>query len=378
VSGGGGTIERKFWLLIVDDDVGLAANLQDILEAEGYSAAVAHDGQTALALCREKVFDLAIIDIRLPDMPGTKLMPELTKLSPGLDYIISTGYASLDSAIEAVGLRNIVAYETKPLNMSQVLAIIRQVAERRQAEARQKQLQQELYLSSRLAAIGELAAGVAHEINNPLTGILGFSQRLLRKSTDEGVRRDLERIHNEALRAAKVVDNLLTFARSREPKKEYTDINDILQKALELRAYELRTGNIEVITELAPDLPGAMVNFHQIEEVFVNIVLNAEQVMAEANRGGRLTIKTQQRQGCIMVSFADDGPGIADDDLDRLFDPFFTTRGATGGTGLGLSICHGIVAEHGGRIYAKSSPGKGATFFVELPLTREYSSEGEP
>jgi two-component system NtrC family sensor kinase len=249
--------------------------------------------------------------------------------------------------------------------------IIEDITERKLAEEREKELQQELYLSRRLVAIGELAAGVAHEINNPLTGILGFSQRLLRKSTDEEVSQDLLMIHDEAQRVAKVVENLLTFARRRESRKQYADINDILQKALELRAYELKTSDIEVVLDLAPSLPKTMADFHQIQEVFLNIILNAEQAMSEANGGGKLSIKAQPVRDYIKISFADDGPGIPAEQLDKVFDPFFTTRQERGGTGLGLSVCHGIVAEHGGKIYAKSKLGKGATFFVELPLTTE-------
>jgi signal transduction histidine kinase len=256
-----------------------------------------------------------------------------------------------------------------------VLGVARDITERQRAEEKEKQLQQELYLSSRLAAIGELAAGVAHEINNPLTGIMGFSQRLLRKRIDEGVKKDLERIHNEAQRAARVVENLLTFARRHEPKREYSEINDILQKALELRAYELKTSNIEVVTDLAPSLPQIVVDFHQIEEVFLNIILNAEQAMVEANRGGKLSIRIREMKHCIRTSFTDDGPGIPAEHLDKLFDPFFTTRGERGGTGLGLSVCHGVVTEHGGRIYAKSKGGKGATLFVDLPLTTKDGEE---
>jgi two-component system NtrC family sensor kinase len=253
------------------------------------------------------------------------------------------------------------------------ITISRDITERRQAEMREKQLREELYRSSRLASVGELAAGVAHEMNNPLTGILGFSQRLLRKSADDNTKESLELIHNEAERAAKVVKNLLTFARRREPKKEYSGINDILKTTLDLRAYELKTGNIEVILDLAANLPQIMVDFYQIQEVFLNIILNAEQAMIEAHGGGKLTIKSEEIEDYIRISFTDDGPGIPAENLDRLFDPFFTTRGERGGTGLGLSLCHGIVAEHGGRIYARSKAGKGATVFVQLPLTRQLS-----
>ncbi|MBI2328117.1 MAG: PAS domain S-box protein, partial [Chloroflexi bacterium] len=221
------------------------------------------------------------------------------------------------------------------------LSVSRDITERKRAEEREQELQKELALSSRLAAIGELAAGVAHEINNPLTGVIGFSQRLLRKSSLKSVRRDLKRIHSEARRAARVVENLLVFARRHQPKKEYSDINDILEKTLELRTYDLKTRNIELEVNLAPDLPRIMADFQQIEQVFLNIILNAEQAVTETNRGGKLSIKTEQAKGCVRISFADDGPGITAEDLDKLFNPFFTTRGDRGGTGLGLSICHG-------------------------------------
>jgi len=248
------------------------------------------------------------------------------------------------------------------------LTVAHDITERKQSEEREKELQKELLLSSRLAAIGELAAGVAHQINNPLTGVLGFSQRLLRKSTDQETNQDLKRIYTEAERAAKVVQNLLTFARRRQTQKQYSDINDILESALELRAYELKTSNIEVVTDLTPGLPEIMLDFHQIQEVFLNIILNAEQAITEANGGGKLTIKTEERKGDIRTTFTDNGPGIPAENLEKIFDPFFSTKGEKGGTGLGLSVCHGIISEHGGRIYAKSKPGKGAIFFVELPL----------
>jgi signal transduction histidine kinase len=172
-------------------------------------------------------------------------------------------------------------------------------------------------------------------------------------------------------RAAKIVQNLLTFARHREPKKGYSDVNNIVQSALELRAYELKTSDIEVITNLAPDMPKIMLDFHQIQEVFLNLILNAEQAMTEANSGGKLTIKTEKNKRYIRSTFSDDGPGIPAENLDKIFDPFFTTKGERGGTGLGLSVCHGIITEHGGKIYAKCKPGKGTTFIVELPIIAE-------
>jgi PAS domain S-box-containing protein len=251
------------------------------------------------------------------------------------------------------------------------------ITERKRAEREEQRLQQELYESGRLAAIGELAAGVAHEINNPLTAILGFSQRVLKKSHNKILTRDLERVSGEALRAAKIVQNLLTFAQRRKPEKEDCDTNDILQRALELRAYEWRTSNIKVVVDLAPGLPKVRADYHQIQEVFLNLILNAEQAMVEAHQGGTLGIKTCGNKGYVQIVFSDDGPGIAKENLSRIFHPFFSTRADKGGTGLGLSICHGIVLEHGGKIYAKSRLGEGATFVVELPAAASYARKGK-
>jgi len=260
-------------------------------------------------------------------------------------------------------------------NIVAIVGAGRDITERKQAEDKERQLQEDLNRSSRLASVGELAAGVAHEINNPLTGIIGFSERLLRKSTDATVKQDLERIYTEAWRTARVVENLLTFARRKDPKKERSNINDILLKALELRIYELKTSNIEVVTKLTSTLPSAVVDFCQIQQVFLNIIMNVEQAMVEANHRGKLTIKTEEHNSHINVRFTDDGPGIPKENLDKVFDPFFTSRGEKGGTGLGLSICHSIVTEHGGRLYVRSKPGKGTTFFVELPLTTEKTEQ---
>jgi PAS domain S-box-containing protein len=269
------------------------------------------------------------------------------------------------SLIEVSALGYPIHFDNKTMG---VYVIYSDITKRKQAEEREKELQRELYLSSRLASIGELASGVAHQLNNPLTGILGFSQRLLRKITDQETNQDLEKIYVEAERAAKIVQNLLTFARRRQPKKEYSDVNDIVQSALELRAYELKTSNIEVVTNLASKLSKIMLDFHQIQEVFLNLILNAEQAMTGANGGGKLTIKTEENNRYVRATFTDDGPGIPAEHTDKIFDPFFTTKGEKGGTGLGLSVCHGIISKHGGKIYAKCKPGKGAKFFVDLPI----------
>ena len=249
-----------------------------------------------------------------------------------------------------------------------ILGLFHDITERKQAEEREKQLQQELSLTSRLASIGEIASGIAHEINNPLTGVIGFAQLLMRRDLPEDIRKDVEIINDGAQRVASIVSRLLTFARQHKPGREYVNINDAITSVLELRSYEMKVNNIEVVTQLAPHLPRTMADVNQLQQVFLNIVINAEKEMTAAHRRGKLSVKTERINSSIRVSFTDDGPGISKENLHKVFNPFFTTREVGNGTGLGLSICHGIITQHSGRIHAQSELGKGATFVVELPI----------
>ncbi len=202
-----------------------------------------------------------------------------------------------------------------------VLSIARDITGRKQAEEREKRLQQELNLASRLASIGEMAAGVAHEINNPLTSVIGFSQLLMSGDIPDDMREDLEVINREAQRVARIVAGLLTFARQRQPEREYVDINDIVLRTVALRCYQMEVNNIQVITGLAPDLSQTMADGNQLQQVFLNIILNAEREMTAAHNGGKLLVKTEKIDGSIRVSFSDDGPGISEKHMDRIFDP---------------------------------------------------------
>jgi signal transduction histidine kinase len=224
-------------------------------------------------------------------------------------------------------------------------------------------------MQDRLASIGQMASGIAHELNNPLTSVVGFSKLLLGKDLAADVREDLTTINREAKRTANVVRGLLTFARKQGTEKSLVDINSSVQGVLQLRSYEQRVSNIEVNARFAPDLPQIMGNGGQLQQVFLNIIANAEQAMLEAHNRGSLTIVTARVGDIIKTSVADDGPGISPENMKKLFTPFFTTKEVGKGTGLGLSICHGIVSEHGGKIYAESELGKGATFVVELPIS---------
>jgi len=250
--------------------------------------------------------------------------------------------------------------------------ISRDITDRKQRDEERKQLEQKAQFASRLASVGELASGVAHEINNPLTAVIGYAHLLLdRKDIPVDIKRDVEVINEGAQRVAGIIKKLLVFARQTKPERTYVDINEIINTTLELRAYSLQSNNIKVILQLDPDLPMTVADPGQLQQVFLNLIMNAEAEVKLSHGGGKLSIKTEQMGDNLRVSFKDNGLGIAKENLERIFNPFFTTRKVGQGTGLGLSVCHGIVTEHKGRIWAESQLGRGATFIVELPIVNE-------
>jgi PAS domain S-box-containing protein len=236
--------------------------------------------------------------------------------------------------------------------------------------------QEQLIQAEKLSALGELISGVAHELNNPLTGVMGFSQLLMASNCDEKMGRTLAKINSEATRCQKIVQNLLTFARRHAAEQGPVQINEILDATIDLRAYQLKVDNIEIVRELDENLPRTTGDFHQLQQVFINIINNAHQAMLEAHGRGRLIIRTERDADRIRIRFIDDGPGIPEDKIGKIFDPFFTTKEPGRGTGLGLSLSYGIVSEHEGTIAAASMPGEGTEFTVELPI-REPSEDRE-
>jgi len=224
--------------------------------------------------------------------------------------------------------------------------------------------------SEKMALMGQVVAGIAHELNNPITIVVGNIQLMMTRELNEKNVQSLTRIKDGAERAARIVRNLLAFARQEKPERKPTDINVVLKRALELRAYELKVSNIEVSTELAPQLLETIADPYQLQQVFLNLIVNAEQAMIDAHGKGLLRLSTRLEPGKILIFFSDDGPGIPRDNLRRIFEPFFTTKPVGKGSGLGLSICQAIISEHAGTIEVESTAGRGTTFIVELPVQR--------
>jgi PAS domain S-box-containing protein len=237
-----------------------------------------------------------------------------------------------------------------------------------------KRLEEQLIQAEKLAAMGQMLAGVAHELNNPLTAILGVTE-LLRdgQGLEESTKRQLELTHRQARRAARIVQNLLEFSRPASPQKRPVDLNSIIERTLQLHEHSLRRNNVEVDFRPQPDFPGVVADANQLIQVFLNLVTNAEQAIREVRESGRIQIRLARVGAHISTTFQDDGVGIRPESVARLFDPFYTTKRPGGGTGLGLSICLSIVREHGGTIEAEALPGGGSAFTVYLPAALDQT-----
>ena len=493
-------MNNKGSILIVDDDENLRETLSLMLEMKGYATDSASSGSEAIDKVQGRLFNIALLDIKLPDIDGIDLLRSLKEKHPDLAAIMVTAHSSTETAVQALN-RGASAYITKPIGMNDIISVVQdtlekqrllienrrlfqeaqqELAERKRAEAQLrtqkeftdrilettpsavmvinsdlhvvminqrfcitfgreksdvegKQLgdimpvknlsdrilktfageepqalevfryetpsgtgileanivpmgkdeilliindvtevrekQEKLYLTDRLASVGEMAAGIAHELNNPLTSAIGFSELLMQRDLPEDIKEDLGLVYSEAKRAASTVKNLLAFAREHSQKKEMVQINKVVLDVLKLRAYDHRIHNIQVMTKFDEQLPDILADYFQMQQVFLNIIINAEHAMIEAHNKGILTISTEKKNNIVKISFTDDGPGISAEIKKRIFDPFFTTKGVGNGTGLGLSICFGIVSEHGGKTYCESELGQGTTFIVELPIS---------
>ncbi len=264
----------------------------------------------------------------------------------------------------------LTAYPTTEADGGTVLVFEDQTEKRR--------LQEQLIQSEKMSAIGQLIAGVAHDLNNPLASVVGFSDFLAEAGeVPPRLAEPLQVIRQEAERAATIVKNLLSFARRQEGERRRQPIKAILESTLQLLANQLMASRIEATLRVEPGLPDVEVNGNQIKQVFVNVINNGAQAIAETGQGGRIWVTAKLWLDGVAVSVTDSGPGIPEEIAARVFEPFFTTKPEGKGTGLGLSICQGILKEHGGRLTLEAKPGAGATFIVELPGTTPPAAEPE-
>jgi PAS domain S-box-containing protein len=291
-----------------------------------------------------------------------------------------------DAPVGIMGLCSHLGYEYSSNDENLLVAISRQLAttiekvrlyeETCRAYEDLRKTQEQLLQSEKMSAVGQLIAGVAHELNNPLTAILGYAELLESEGLNNRAQDYVSKLFKQAQRTHRVVQNLLSFARQRKPQREEVDIRKVLDETLALRDYDLKSNNIAVEREAPSDPAIVVADPHQIEQVFLNIINNAVDAILETGRTGKVKIRIYGQNGHICTKFSDDGPGLKD--AKRIFDPFYTTKSVGKGTGLGLSICYGIVKEHGGDITANNAPEGGAVIEVKLPVAVATKTQPEP
>lgn len=387
---------RQIGVVSVTDDITARKRLQQALKEseERYrsfvetakSAIIAVDGDGRIILfnpAAEKIFGYGREEIMNQEF--RRLFPERYKDIAGAELGkggSGSGFTDIkESTTEITGLTKKgdefpaeVSFSTCRVEGRIILtAIIFDITER-------KNLQEQLLQSAKLAAVGELISGVTHEVNNPLAVVIGYSEMLLSEPDLGGEAREaITAIHAESERAKKVIQNMLSFARKHNPEKDIIQVNDVIEKTLGLTDYELRKNGVTVVRDLDPGLPETVADPNQLQQVFLNLIINSQQAMSEIEDTRRLTIRSRlkvadgkeggREKNVIQIAFEDSGPGISESSIKKIFDPFYTTKPKGKGTGLGLSVSFGIIKEHGGQIFVRPNEGRGVTFFVEIPAS---------
>jgi signal transduction histidine kinase len=364
-------------ILVIDDESGIRDLLSQELSLEGHKVVVACNGKEALEQIRSGQFQLALCDINMPDMSGLEVLEAIRQVQPEMEVLMMTGYGTVETAVSAMK-KGAYDFIQKPFDLGEMLALVDKCLEKRglrtliqelrEAKKKLEETQAQLVQSEKLASIGQLAAGVAHELNNPMSGIMGFTQLLLDDQTLTTLQRsDLETIFAQTQRCRTIIQNLLQFSRRQDPKMADIDVAQVLQQVADLIKYEFASSGISLDFQPPKNLPAVVGDPQQLQQVFLNLLVNARHALA--NRSiSRVTMEASTENNEVVIRVADNGPGIPKNIIGKIFDPFFTTKPVGQGTGLGLSICHGIIEQHRGRIEVESEVNHGATFIVHLPI----------
>ena len=353
-------------ILLVDDNVDLVDNLGEILEDEGYKVLRATSCATARARAAEG-FDVALVDLRLPDGDGIELAAELHRTFPGAEVVLLTGFASVESAAAAIRA-GACAYLVKPCAVPELLLTVGQALRQVRLQAEREELARRAQLAEKLAAVGRLTAGLSHEIRNPLNAAalqLSVLERRVRKLPDDGQGSLLEPlvlVRDEIRRLDQTLQDFLLFSRPRELVRKPLPLESLLRKVADLLSGDAEARQVQLVVDVAPGTPAAAADEGVLRQVLLNLILNALDV---SPRGGRIELQGRAGEDGIELVVADEGPGIPPEARNRLFEPFFTTK--PNGTGLGLAIVHSLVDQHGGRVWVDQAEAGGAAFHIRLP-----------
>jgi len=373
-------------LLLVDDDTQVAYTIKRILRDCANLITVCLTPNDAIKELKNNRFDLMVVDLKMEGMDGVAVIKEAKKHQPELVPILLTGYPDMDSAISAF---KVGAYDflIKPIQPHLLQAVVSRGWEKLVLHRQKNRLftelqttneilrktQAQLVQAAKLAALGEMSAGVAHELNNPLLVVKGFNERVeykLKKDHPqayEATKKYLQDMNEGADRMKTIISNMQEFSRSSDHKCQPTNINDVIDKSFLLLKEQLHLHEIRVEKNLTGTNPIINADANRLEQVFFNIIANAKDAL-ETSKNKQLRVATTVENGNVLMSFSDNGTGIEQTIQGKIFDPFFTTKDVGKGTGLGLSISYGIIKEHQGTITVTSVPGKGTTFLIQLPM----------
>jgi signal transduction histidine kinase len=352
--------------MVVEDDASSARVLRQILEQAGYRVTLAADGPAALAVLERELPDLVLLDWMLPGVSGLEICHQVRQRwnALALPILIVTAKTDPESVYAAfdAGASDYIA---KPYRGAEIRARIAAHLRTKRLVDERGRMEDHLREREKLSSLGLLASGVAHDINNPLAVIYGHAQLLLRRDPDPAAEDHVRAIMSGVERCRRIVGDLLDFARGRPGSHAPVDVGELVRGTLALRERELRDCGIQVLVELPQDLPDVVGDGHQLQQVLLNVVLNAEQALRDAGRTLRLTAR-EEGGGWVLLEIVNDGPAIPAEVLPRIFEPFFTTKPKDEGTGLGLAISRRIVREHGGEIVAENCA-DGTCFRIRLP-----------
>jgi signal transduction histidine kinase len=357
-------------VLVVDDNAAFLDNLQELLGDAGYAVHGASNCRAARERAREG-FDVALVDLRLPDGDGTALAAELKEGSPDSEVVLLTGFATLETAVAAVRA-GACAYLMKPCAPQELLLTLEQAMRQVRLHGEKRELARRAQMTEKLAAVGTMTAGLSHEIRNPLNAAalqLSVLERRVRKLPDGqqgALLEPLLLVRDEIRRLDHILEDFLQFARPREFRPGSVDMRGVMRRVVDLLSgqAEARKVTLEKAPLDAP-LPPVAGEEERLRQVLINLCLNA---LEATPAGGRVTLSAGHEGGFVWLTVDDTGPGIPQEARDRIFEPFFTTKAQ--GSGLGLSIVHAIVTQHGGTLEVDTAPGGGARFILRVPVAR--------
>jgi len=345
-------------VLIVDDDPVFRGMAREALEPAGYEMLEAPDGEQGLDLLDRRPVVVVICDLVLPGLDGVAVLARAREIRPNSLRLLVSAHGTYEWALRAINDARVHACLTKPVDFD---ALLTRLSGLRAERSR-------LVQAERLAAVGELIGGLAHELNNPLTAVTGFAELLLLDLEDRSQRSDVEKILVASRRAGRIVKNLAAFALPSRPDLEIVDLNALIKAVAGTRRAEMTDRGVELKVELDVSEPGCRGDPAGLREVFRALLDNAlAAVLEREGGGGVIRIGTELRGDRVVVRVEDNGPGIAEAEMGRIFEPFYSTRNDRPGRGFGLSMAHGVVAVHGGEILADTEPGQGSRFEVVLP-----------